>query len=106
MFTTAVCGETLRKKFTCKGIPFELVSCPATVWCGTLGYAPNCTDEPDINGLLEKYRSQCHIPKAELANPDWSCCISINYWQNGAVPRGMIFAQQVLTQKQDGAHDV
>ncbi len=39
-----------------KNIPFEVVRCPATIWCGTLGYASNCTDEPDIGALLKKYQ--------------------------------------------------
>lgn len=106
MFTIAIHGETLVKAFTYNNIPMELVQVPATIWCGSIGYAPNLTDEPDIGGLLQKYQSQCHIPKLERANPDWSCCISIDYWQNGAVPRGMIFAQQVLSDKQDPAHDI
>lgn len=106
MFTTAVYGETLVKELIYKGIPLEVVQCPATIWCGTLGYAPNCTEEPDIRSLLQKFQSLCHIPKAELANPDWSNSISINYWQDGAAPRGLMFSQQVLTDKQDSAHDV
>lgn len=106
MFTTSIYGETLVREFTHKNIPFELVQCPATIWCGALGYASNCMEEPDIGGLLKQYQNSCHIPKQECANPDWSCCISIDYWQEGAVPRGMIFAQQVLTEKQDSIHDV
>ena len=106
MFNTAIYGEKLIRKFTCKNIPFEVVSCPATIWCGTLGYAPNCTDEPDIGALLQKYQELCDVLKVETANPEWSCAISINYWQEGAAPRGMMFAQQVLTEKQDSNHDV
>ncbi|MBS5659645.1 MAG: hypothetical protein KHW79_00010 [Clostridiales bacterium] len=106
MFNTAVYGEKFINEFTYKNIPFEVVRCPATIWCGTLGYASNCTDEPDIGALLKKYQKLCDIPKVEAANPEWSCAISINYWQEGAAPRGMMFAQQVLTEKQDSNHDV
>jgi len=106
MFYISIYGEKLIKEFTYKNIPFELVRCPATTWCGTLGYAPNCTEEPDIGALLQKYQELCHIPKVEPANPEWSCAISINYWQEGAAPRGMMFAQQVLTEKQNSNHDV
>ena len=63
-------------------------------------------DEPDIGALLKKYQKLCDIPKVEAANPEWSCAISINYWQEGAAPRGMMSAQQVLTEKQDSNHDV
>ena len=106
MFTTSIYSEKLVKEFTCKSIPFEVVCCPSTIWCGTLGYASNCTDEPDIGALLQKYQKLCDIPKIECANSEWSCAISINYWQEGATPRGMMFAQQVLTEKQDSSHDV
>lgn len=106
MFVEVVRGEMLVRVFSYNGIPLELVRCPASVWCGALGYAPNCTDEPDVGNLLARYQGACDIPKRERANPEWSCCISIDYWQDGAVPRGMIFAQQVLTRDQDSAHDV
>lgn len=106
MFNTSIFGEKLIKEFTYKNIIFEVVSCPATIWCGTLGYATNCTDEPDIGSLIQKYQKLCDIPKEETANPEWSCAISINYWQEGTAPRGMMFAQQVLTEKQNSNHDV
>lgn len=106
MFTNVIHGECFVRQFSYKGALVELVHCPATIWCGTVAYACDCTSEPDIEGLLRRYQAQCGIPKEERANPDWSCCISIDYWQNGAVPRGMCFAQQVLTETQDAAHDV
>jgi len=106
MFTSAVFGETLMQKIEIAGIPAELVLLPATIWCGTLGYAKDNTDEPDISALLQHYQSNCHIPKNSPANPGWDCCISIDYWQNGAVPRGICFANQVLTERQNPSHDV
>ena len=106
MFITAVHGETLVKALTVNNIPLELVRCPATLWCGTAGYASEGADEPDIGALLEKYQSLCGIPKQEVALDDWSCCISINYWQEGAAPRGIFFGQQVLSTQQDARHDV
>ena len=106
MFITAIHGESLIKSFTYNDIMLELVQVPDTIWCGSIAYASNLTDEPDIPGLLKKYQSLCHIPKEDRANPDWSCCISIDYWQDGAVLRGMAFAQQVLSDRQDPAHDV
>lgn len=106
MFVKAIYGEKLIKEITCKNITFEVVSCPATIWCGALKYASNCTDEPNIEGLLQRYQKFETIPKMETVNPEWSCAISINYWQEGAVPRGMMFAQQVLTENQNVNHDV
>lgn len=106
MFVTSICGEKLIKQITHNNITFEVVSCPASIWCGALEYAPNCTDEPDINGLLQRYQQFCVVPKKGMANPEWSCAISINYWQEGAAPRGMMFAQQVLMETQDTKHDV
>ena len=106
MFHASIYGEKLVAQYTYKNIPFEVVSCPATVWCGTLGYAPDCMEEPEIGSLLQKYQELCDIPKAKPAKPEWSCAISINYWQNGAAPRGMMFAQQVLTEEQELCHDI
>ena len=106
MFIEAISGEKPVEKFCCKGIWFEVVSCPAAFWCRTLGYAQNCTDEPDIGGLLRKYQALCDVPKLGAVKPEWSCAISIDYWKNGESPRGMMFAQQVLTDKQDMRHDV
>ncbi len=106
MFTTAISGETYIKNLKKDGFSFELVRVPATIWCGSIAYAPNLTDEPDIDGLLRKYQGLCHLSKYDLANPSWSNCISIDYWQNGAVPRGMVFSQQVLTEKQNIEYDI
>lgn len=96
---TSIYGEQIVGKFTYKNITFEVVNCPSTIWCGTIGYAANCEDEPDLGALLQKYQKLCDIPKNECANPEWSCAISIDYWQEGKAPRGMMFAQQVLTEK-------
>ncbi len=106
MFTTAIAGEKLLKTLENGKVTFELVHVPATIWCGVMGYAPNLTDEPDIDGLLKKYQNLCKLQKFDLANPNWSNCISVDYWQNGAVPRGMVFSQQVLTEKQNIEYDV
>lgn len=106
MFTTAIYGETLVKELTFNDITMELLCVPETIWCGSIAYADNLTDEPDIPALLQKYQSLCHIPKQHRANPEWDNCISIDYWRAGAVPRGMVFSQQVLSEEQDPAHDI
>ena len=106
MFTRAIYGETLVREIEFKGVQAELVRCPATIWCGVVGYASDCSDEPELEKLLRRYQLNCSIEKKERSNPEWSCAISIDYWRNGAVPRGMCFAQQVRSEVQDAAHDV
>ena len=106
MFTTAIHGETLVKTILHNNIPMELIQVPATIWCGSIAYAPNLTDEPDIPALLQKYQANCQYPKLHRANPAWDNCISIDYWQEGKVPRGMVFSQQVTSDEQDPAHDI
>ena len=106
MFTTAIHGETLVKTILHNNIPMELIQVPATIWCGSIAYAPNLTDEPDIPALLQKYQANCQYPKLHRANPAWDNCISIDYWQEGKVPRGMVFSQQVTSDEQNPAHDI
>ena len=106
MFTTAIHGETLIKTILHNGIPMELLRVPPTIWCGSITYATNLTDEPDIPALLAKYQANCQYPKRHRANPEWDNCISIDYWQEGRVPRGMVFSQQVTSEEQDSAHDI
>ncbi len=106
MFKTAIYGENLVKGFCHNGVSMELVYVPATIWCGSIAYAPNLTDEPDIPALLQKYQANCQYPKLHRANPAWDNCISIDYWQEGKVPRGMVFSQQVTSDEQDQAHDI
>ena len=106
MLTTAIYGESLIQSLSYKGIPMELIHVPSTMWCGSIAYAPNLTDEPDIPALLQKYQANCRYPKLHRANPEWDNCISIDYWQEGKVPRGMVFSQQVTSDEQDSAHDI
>ena len=99
-------GERLVETICHKGLRFEVVERAESVWCGTLGYALNLTEEPDIPGLLEKYQSLVSVEKRGLVSPDWSGCISVGYWPGGTSPRGIMFMQQVDTGEQDGRHDV
>lgn len=106
MFTTAIYGESLVKTICHNGISMELVQVPATIWCGSIAFADNLTDEPDIPALLANYQANCPHPKQHRANPEWDNCISIDYWQEGKVPRGMMFSQQVTDDEQDPVHDI
>ena len=106
MFTTAIYGESLIKEINYNNIPLELIFVPATIWCGSVAFAPNLTDEPDISALLQRYQQNCQYPKSHLANSGWDNAISIDYWQDGKSPRGMMFSQQVTSDEQNSAHDI
>ena len=106
MFTTAIHGESLIRIINYHNIPLELVFVPETIWCGSIAFASNPTDEPDIPALLAKYQENCQFPKLHTANSEWSNCISIDYWQEGKVPRGMVFSQQVTSDEQNPVHDI
>ena len=106
MFITAIRGEISVGMYVHEQISFEIVHCPATIWCGSAAHATNCKDEPDIDKALRKYQNLSSTPKIQIANPGWDCAISIDYWQEGAVPRGIMFAQQVLTIQQDAQYNV
>jgi len=106
MFITAVSGECFIGFLNHNNIKAELVDVPETLWCGAAAYADDNESEPDIPALLEKYQQNCRYPKHKLANPNWSCCISIDYIKEGKAPRGIMFAQQVMSEMQNAAHDV
>lgn len=99
-------GETLLQVYSFKDVPFEWILRKPSIWVGVLGFATNLTDEPDIAGLLGRYQALTEIPKRNLANPGWDTCISIDYWRNGEMPRGMAFAQEVSDKEQDPRYDL
>lgn len=98
--------ETLADVFFENGVCFEVVDKAPTIWCGTLGYAPNLDDEPDIENLLQRYQALVPVEKRECVSSSWSGCISIEYWPGGRSPRGIMFMQQVSTAQQDEQYDV
>ena len=102
---SAIFGEKLIAEYKCGAYTFELVDCPEILWCGVLGYAPNLTDEPDIDGLLARYQKLCDIEKNGRCMEDWSGCISINYMRSD-LPCGMMFMQQVDTDTQSDEYDL
>ena len=99
-------GETWVDAFVEKGVRFEVIKKEATIWCGTLGYADDLDKEPDPGPLLEKYQSLVEVEKRGRVSPDWSGCLSLNYWPGGKKPRGLMFMQQVDTTEQDARNDV
>lgn len=99
-------GETLVDTVFEKGIRFDIVKRDEAIWCGTLGYAANLTDEPDIQGLIAGYEALASMEKRKLVSPDWSGCLSISYWPGGEAPHGIMFMQQVAATEQDERYDV
>jgi len=98
--------EKLIETFTVKKAVFEVFDRPDVLWVGTLAWADNNHDEPDIDALLKKFQAMCEIPKQHRINPDWSAGISINYCLDGKAPRGMLFAQETYSPEQDSRYDI
>lgn len=105
MFTEAIYGESFVRSLSCRDILLETVLLPETIWCGALGYATHGTDGPNVPALLEQYRALCAVPKRETPMHAWTACIRIEPDRPGA-PRGVLFAQQVMTVRQDASHDI
>lgn len=99
-------NENLIDVITYNGVKFEIVERPEVIWVGKVAYAPNLSDEPDIGKLLKQYGEAISIEKKELVNPEWDAAISIDYWRNGSVPRGMMFGQETYTEEQSKGYDI
>ena len=98
--------EKLVETFAIGKAVFELFDRPEVLWVGTLAWAADNGSEPDNDALLKKYQALCEIPKRERMHPDWSAGISINYCLGGKAPRGMLFAQETWSSKQDDRYDM
>ena len=98
--------EKLIETFTVGKAVFEIFDRPEVLWVGTLAWAENNHDEPDIDALLKKFQAMCEVPKLERMNPDWSAGISINYSLNGKAPRGTMFGQETWSNQQDSRYDM
>jgi hypothetical protein len=99
-------GESLVETIDYEGVAFEVISRPQTLWTGKIGYASDLVSEPDIGELLKAYRAVSNTPKRMVSNEGWDVCISIDYWKNGEVQRGMMFAQETLSECQNECYDV
>ena len=99
-------AETIVESIVYKGALFEIVERPEAIFCGKIAYAQNLTDEPDIEKLLADYQKLVSIQKEERIAPEWDAAISIDYWLGGAAPRGMMFAQEVATEKQSEVYGI
>jgi len=86
---------------------FEVVDRPETLWVGTISYANNNFDEPDMSALLNRYQNLVPTPKEDRINPDWDAAISINYGKHGEAPKGMMYGQETYSaEKQDKRYDL
>jgi len=87
---------------------FEVVERPETVWVGSIAYANNNFDEPDMGALLKRFQDLVYVaPKEDRINPDWDAAISINYGKNGKAPKGMMYGQETYSaEKQDKRNDL
>ena len=69
-------------------------------------YAPNCTDEPDVEKLMEEFVA---LGEAELSPVDpeegWDVCLSINYLSNQR-PSGVFFGFHVEGRRQPEGFDL
>ncbi len=99
-------GETLLDTYQYKNTAFEVIQRKPGIWVGTLGYVANLTDEPDIGAILSRYQNLTGIPKKNIVNEGWDACISIDYWQDGKTPRGIMFGEEVSDANQDSAYDL
>lgn len=98
--------EKLLNVIQYQGVEFEIVERPDVIWVGCIDYAANSREEPDIAAALKRYRETLiDIPKNELINPDWSASLSIHYSCNDK-PRGIMFAQETYSEKQDERYDL
>jgi hypothetical protein len=89
-----------------KGVDFEVVERPDVFWVGSVDYAKNNADESDIDATLKRFQSLSEsAPKNEIMNSGWSAALSINYSSNGK-PKGIMFANESYTDKQDERYDI
>ena len=69
--------EKVLQNFQFDGASAQLVEWTETLWCGKVKYAPNCTDAPDVEKLMEEFVA---LGEAELSPVDpeegWDVCLS------------------------------
>lgn len=96
--------ETIIEEHSFKGIKVEAVDMAQTVWCGKVGYASDNHSEPDVNGIMNAYRSADHT-LVNGAEKDWSACLSINYLC-GERPNGLMVCDMVTSIEQPDCFDI
>ncbi len=100
-------SEKIIETYSYEGVFFEVIEKPVTLYAGKTAYASNLTDEPDIPGLLASLQKNKLLDKVvHCVNADWAAAISIDYWQDGAVPRGLMFAKETASREQPEGIDI
>ena len=103
----ALCVEKAVEAFSHGRATFEVVERPEVLWVGTLAWAENNNDEPDMGALLKRYQALCSpAPKQARINPDWDAAISINYGRGGKAAKGIMYAQETYSKEQDSRYDL
>lgn len=103
----AISAEPVADTIRYGDVIFEVINLPETIFAGKVAYANDLVSEPDIGKLLNEVRSGNLLSQVnEPASPGWDAAVSIDYWRNGAVPRGMMFAWETVSDRQPSAIDV
>lgn len=82
--------ETFIETYNCNGVSVDLIEWTATVWCGKIGYAADCINEPDVEKIMCDFMSLSGKAVSRREN-DWDVCLSVNYL-SAERPNGVMFA--------------
>jgi len=88
------------------GIKADIVEWTDTIWCGKIGYAPNGTDEPDVDKIMNDFQA-LNVP-AIVANgreDGWDVCLSANHLTKER-QNGVMFGFLVGTDEQPEGFDI
>jgi len=98
--------EQVLQTFTHNGIAVDLVAWSETTWCGTIGYAANNTNEPDVGAIMNGYQELATSNIGQLRREDgWDVCISVNYLSSER-PNGVMFGFLASTEPINATCDV
>lgn len=81
--------ETLLETLSYNGISAELVQWQPAIWCGSIVYAENNTDEPNVEAALNRFMS-LPFEKLKKKEDGWDICFSLNYLSANC-PNGVMF---------------
>ena len=97
--------EKTVETITYKGVEFEVVERPDVIWVGSVDYAENNSDEPNIEATHKRHYTELGgVEKKDLINPDFTGVLSINYTRDDK-PNGLMFAQETSSDKQDERYE-
>ena len=95
--------ENLIKTYDYNGIAVDLVEWSGTVWCGKIGYAEDCTGEPNVEKIMEDFMSASGTPNGREEH--WDICMSVNYLSDER-PSGVMFGFLVEAEVQPDNYDI